>query len=305
MLGIAHLGALSCLQTAGLFDLSELHWIIGSSVGGLIGLLLVCGYHPHELFEIVKGVDLFDLGMNHLDLSLVLSDFGVCDGTRIVNKIRELLVLKNIPINITFDELYRLKKIRLTVTTLCVNEMKTKLFDYVHTPRFRVVDAVRASISIPFCFTSPVFKNQRYCDGGVLDNFPVHYLPESIPHTNIIGLRFKKAHSTTPRSLETFEDFTIQLINGVMQEITSLKLQQFKTHRSQTTIIDIPIDDTIDLLDLLDCFDDESKVDMQDKLWLLGQDAIDDYLTSDRFVVRSFECFDTKTKKHIVEWMNS
>jgi NTE family protein len=49
-----------------------------------------------------------------------------------------------------------------------------EVFSYEHTPRHRVADAVRISMSIPLFFAS--FRSPRgdvYVDGGLLDNYPV------------------------------------------------------------------------------------------------------------------------------------
>ena len=49
-----------------------------------------------------------------------------------------------------------------------------EVFSFEHTPRFRVADAVRISMSIPLFFTSVTSgRGDCYVDGGLLDNYPI------------------------------------------------------------------------------------------------------------------------------------
>ncbi|MCG8478978.1 MAG: patatin-like phospholipase family protein, partial [Spirochaetales bacterium] len=55
--GLAHIGVLQCLEEAGV----PIDCVTGTSVGSLIGALLVCGYDGKELERRARDVDWSDL----------------------------------------------------------------------------------------------------------------------------------------------------------------------------------------------------------------------------------------------------
>jgi NTE family protein len=66
---------------------------------------------------------------------------------------------------------------RLYVFGTNLTQQAVQKFSYQTTPDVAVADAVRISMSIPFFFEARYYEqngsNDAYCDGGVLNNYPI------------------------------------------------------------------------------------------------------------------------------------
>ena len=47
----------------------------------------------------------------------------------------------------------------------------------------KIVDAIMASISIPFYFTMKTYGEFNYSDGGLIDNYPIQLFKDEIDET--------------------------------------------------------------------------------------------------------------------------
>ncbi|HYV00276.1 MAG TPA: patatin-like phospholipase family protein [Pyrinomonadaceae bacterium] len=76
---------------------------------------------------------------------------------------------------------------RLTVFGTNLTQQAVQKFSYETTPDVAVADAVRISMSIPFFFEARYYEqngsNDAYCDGGVLNNYPIDTFDEQ--HTEV------------------------------------------------------------------------------------------------------------------------
>lgn len=152
--GLAHIGVLRALEREGV----PVACVAGTSMGGLIGALYAAGV-PSERIEaevlrlsrVTEQIRLVDVEISAAGLSI--------RGRRIYNFLADLLGEE-----LTFADL------RLPLAMVAVD---------IHTGREvilqggLVIDAVRATISIPGVFMPVDMGDYRLVDGGVLDNVPV------------------------------------------------------------------------------------------------------------------------------------
>ena len=151
--GFAHIGIIKALKEKKV----SIDMIAGSSMGALVGACYARGGEITDLEEIVLKIDWKQL-IRLADPNLVLLLKGIVHG----KKVKELL--KALIGDIDFKDL----KIPLTVVTTDVNTGEE-----VAIKTGSVVDAVRASISIPAIFM-PVKLNDRFLiDGGIVNPVPV------------------------------------------------------------------------------------------------------------------------------------
>jgi len=148
--GYAHIGVIEELEQQGY----EIAAISGASMGALIGGLYACG-KLNEYKEWVLGLDALDV-MALLDFSW--DRRGVVKGEKVLDKLRELLgntFIEDLPIEFTAvaSELRRNREIWFQKGDL--------------------LDAIRASISIPTFFTPVERDGMLLVDGGVLNPLPV------------------------------------------------------------------------------------------------------------------------------------
>ena len=67
-----------------------------------------------------------------------------------------------------------------------------KYFSHIDTPQVKLCDAIRVSIGIPLLFTSVLYQGKRYCDGGIMNNFPINIVSQYPGKT--IGLKLISTH---------------------------------------------------------------------------------------------------------------
>jgi NTE family protein len=104
---------------------------------------------------------------------------------------------------INFEEFCEVHGIDLILTGTNIETMKSQYFSRKLTPDFKVVDALRISMSFPFAF-KPVrisksdYGSEKYVgtwiDGGVLNNNPIHAFDEAqgVINKGMLGLRLEE-----------------------------------------------------------------------------------------------------------------
>ena len=196
VLGIGHVGALSELEGAG-YSFAR---VAGTSAGSVVGALVAAGMRASRLAEIMTTLDYRRFTdrslLDHVPLGgpllSLLVDNGVYEGDELREWLGNLLVeecgvetfadlaLDDQDASLTPERRFRLV---VTATDVTRGDLVHLPWDYERTyglepSRQRVVDAVRASMSIPF-FYEPVTVTgtggvtSTLVDGGVLSNFPI------------------------------------------------------------------------------------------------------------------------------------
>jgi predicted acylesterase/phospholipase RssA len=165
-----YLGVISRLKREGQFD--DLEAISGASAGALLGMLFCLAKgDPTKVLDFALGVPLNQIMKPNI--KSLLKDYGLVPYT----KIRKVLVgacefFVEKP-DVTFQELYDLYPVKLYVSAYCVDFMKTVYFSVDTTPSMSVLDAVCASVAIPFLFSSVKLKDGwNYIDGGAAEVIP-------------------------------------------------------------------------------------------------------------------------------------
>ena len=156
--GLAHIGVLKALKEKNIF----VDMIAGSSMGALVGACYAKNGEITDIEEIVLKMDWKQLA-RLADPNLTLLFKGVIHG----KKVKELL--KTIIGDVKFKDL----KIPLAVVATDVNTGEEIVIK-----EGSVIEAVRASISIPAIFM-PVKLNSRFLiDGGIVNPVPVNVVKD-------------------------------------------------------------------------------------------------------------------------------
>ncbi|MFP4114902.1 MAG: patatin-like phospholipase family protein [Spirochaetota bacterium] len=168
--GLAHIGALRALEEAGMAP----SFITGTSAGALVGGLYAAGVPVSELERIAREMDESE--------SSKLIDLTWARGSLVAGRSVEEF-LRTIVGDVLIENLPK----PFMATAVDINTGAGFLFD-----GGRLVDAIRASISIPGIF-EPVSANGRYLvDGGVRLNLPLRVLNRWRPDT-IVGVGLTRA----------------------------------------------------------------------------------------------------------------
>jgi predicted acylesterase/phospholipase RssA len=189
--GILTLGALQKYYEDGLFDPNFTSIYIGTSIGSVINLLLVCGFIPIEIFtEFCTMGNLIDV-KDFNNLSAIFEMGGMVSINVLSDKISALVEkkIKLPPYNWksdklpTLKELYELTIKLLIITAANVSEIKCEYWSYKNYPDLNCIEAIENACRIPILFPRKYFTNQNndLCyavDGAFMDNFPLQYIDD-------------------------------------------------------------------------------------------------------------------------------
>ncbi len=156
--GLSHIGVLRVLEKENI----QVDVLSGSSMGALIAAFWAAGFRANDIQQIAESLDpqtaffkLVGLG----DLSL--AHHGFFHGRQVTRFMESFLADK------TFQDLPTPVKI----VAVSLNSTQQVVFE-----TGRVVDALRASISIPGIFRPFHWKGEHLIDGGILNPLPVDVL---------------------------------------------------------------------------------------------------------------------------------
>lgn len=151
--GLAHIGVLKVLQR----EQIPIDVVTGTSMGGIVGAMYAAGL-PIEQME-AEALKHGDIGQIFKLVDLRLIGNGLLGGQRIKNLLAEMLGADT-----TFADL-RLPFAVVSVDYTSGREVVLK--------EGKLVDAVRATMSVPGVFEPVELDGCHLLDGGVLDNVPV------------------------------------------------------------------------------------------------------------------------------------
>jgi NTE family protein len=122
---------------------------------------------------------------------------------------------------------------RLHIFGTNLSQQAVQMFSYETTPDIAVADAVRISMSIPFFFEARSYEqnghNDIYCDGGVLNNYPIDTFDQQstdtqdsgdtmlyrTPNQATLGFHFvNPGQSSTP--INNLRSFTGSVIDAIL-----------------------------------------------------------------------------------------
>jgi predicted acylesterase/phospholipase RssA len=173
--GVAMLGALHALESRGC--LRAIRRFVGTSVGGVVAMLVAVGYRAVEIYRVLQGIDFRTF--NELDCDSVLMFYdtlGAVDGEPVMRLLRVMLAKKGIAEGVTFHELLQHTGGRaLCLTGYNVLTSKTESFSHANHPSMAVLQAARITISIPLYFRPVEFNGGLYVDGGLVEPTPVRF----------------------------------------------------------------------------------------------------------------------------------
>ena len=174
--GLAYVGALQELENHQIME--QIKRVGGTSAGAINAVLLCLGYTLKETQKILMALD-FNNFMDDSwgvvrDTGRLVSKFGWYKGDFFRGWIGDLLREKTGNENATFNELKNQGYLDLYLVGTNLSTGYSEVFSCEHTPRTRVADAARISMSIPLFFAA--VRNMRrdvYVDGGLFNNYPI------------------------------------------------------------------------------------------------------------------------------------
>lgn len=242
---VAFVGALKVMEVSGI--LKHIHDFAGTSAGALLAAILAMGYTIDEILAMVKNMDFARFKDNSSvgilgDSVGLLSNYGMCSGAVFCDWFSTLISRKFEQSDLTFQQLFERTQNTLVVTTANANSGRTVYLSRHTHPQLSIITAVRMSISIPFFFTPVKYDGDYYVDGGLFDNYPIYAFDNEVPgdkqstatldKMQTIGLKFAGSNDGAiprerrKRKINSVLEYGMALINGTLEEIARLRLNQ-------------------------------------------------------------------------------
>ena len=164
-----YLGILSKLKQTGKLD--DLEEISGASAGGLLAFLFLATKGDlSKVLDYALTVPVKQIMKPNL--KNFMKSYGLVPPTKIRKVLSEACIKFIGRPDVTFEELYAWYPIKFHVSAYCVDLMKTDYFSVDSTPKLSVLDAVSATIAIPFLFSTVKIGDWTYIDGGAAETTP-------------------------------------------------------------------------------------------------------------------------------------
>jgi predicted acylesterase/phospholipase RssA len=216
--GCIHLGVIKYLEEQGYYK--SLKTIAGTSIGAFICLLICLGYSYDELEKIIKEFDYYNY--TSFDFNELIENFGIDSFEKIYEYIKTLVTKKNLSTEITFQQLHEKSGIHLIINAICLNTLENIYFDYISHPQMPILIAVKASMAVPFAFSSVNYKNLTYIDGGLINNFPIdHDIFKDNPQT-VLGINLKTSLYCSLKEIKSIDQYTIQVFKALYENYMKL-----------------------------------------------------------------------------------
>lgn len=233
--GAAHIGVLKVLRDHKI----PIDYIAGTSAGAIVAGLYAYGHSPADMKNLLDNIKMNELA----DFKLPVSEL-IKHGVKTIFKLRWSSLpqgfIKGEKIERFFSSLWqdatvRNTRIPIAITAVDINTGDTIFFTsplpasrkilnakYLHNTR--LVDAIRASISIPGVFYPKKYKGMMLVDGAVKNNLPSDIL-RHMGANYIIGVDL--GYNGTPNyQLNTIGEILVQCIDIMNREVTLLKGEQ-------------------------------------------------------------------------------
>lgn len=185
--GLAILGALSQL------DLTNFRFVVGTSVGSIIGLLLIIGYTPYEILN--EMVNKYKCRLQHLQIDGPgFRPYGIGQGVgifdwNIVEDVLTRMIVAKTGTNFTLLSLYETYGKELVCVTYNYTKHRIEYISMINNPDMPVETACHMSSAIPFIFEDFYWNDELYFDGAIVSQLALEcILPRNYPTTVAINL---------------------------------------------------------------------------------------------------------------------
>jgi NTE family protein len=236
--GIAYGGALLEMEKLG--KLENIKRVGGTSAGAITACLLAVGYSPQGIIDVISKTDFASFEDDAFgvvrDVYGLLSEFGWNKGDKFKEWLGNLIKRKCDDSEITFSELKT--GVRLSVVVTNLTKQRADIYSIDTTPSMSIVDAVRASMSIPLFFRCVRYNGDIIVDGGVAHNYPINLFDRYEGET--IGFRLDTTDEINREphifEINSFSEYTTALVNYLLEAANNRHLSA--ENKARTIFID-------------------------------------------------------------------
>jgi NTE family protein len=242
--GVAYGGVFEVLEQAQITP--QIKRVAGTSAGAITATMMSLNYSAAEFIDHMMKLNFenFEDGTDLEGPIRLFEHYGWYKGKYFLNLMESYIEEKTrIDRNAgdgraTFRDLVEnykgLNFKRLHIFGTNLSQQAVQEFSYEKTPDIAVADAVRISMSIPFFFEARYFlqneQNDIYCDGGVLNNYPIDTFDQQstdeqdsgdtmlyrTPNQATLGFHFDNQGQPPSPTINNLRRFTGSVIDAIL-----------------------------------------------------------------------------------------
>lgn len=184
ILGVTYGGIFRCMEERGI-SLDSFTEIYGTSIGALVGLLVMCNMSYVNIRRLLQQLPVKKLFQVTSEGLIGFADYqGIDRGLGLRSICNHILTRTFRNSSITFGELGQRTGKHFVVNATNVRKGEEVIFGTIETPDIKVEDAVLASAAIPFLYAPVRINNMVLVDGGVTRSLLLNMIPkEDLPNT--------------------------------------------------------------------------------------------------------------------------
>jgi predicted acylesterase/phospholipase RssA len=227
-------GALEAMND--IFNINRIKYIIGSSAGGVISLLLSLNFTPKEMSNIFLNINLTDY--REIKVSELIKKFGVDDGKKVIRLIKAIILQRWKRHNYTFEELFKLTGKTLILTGSNISKNKIVYFSRYKFPNMLILDALRITICYPVLYQPVKLNGDYYIDGAALDNYPMRYFKNVKKKIGIsLDTTQNKDKNENVHNITNILNYSDAVIFSIVDRYHAMKRDKYK---DSTILIRLP-----------------------------------------------------------------
>lgn len=171
--GLIELGVLHKLFTKDVCNINNIERIYGTSVGGLLAVLIALKLDWNDLCEYFIGRPWHKLlSINPID---IYTKKGAFDSAFFENALSNLFTVKGLNIsNITLKDFKIYSGIDIFLYTIHLSTFELIEISHETHPELMLKDAITMTCGLPIVFRPVEYKGDYYLDGGIIANYPLH-----------------------------------------------------------------------------------------------------------------------------------
>lgn len=220
------LGILNQLHEKSYWNINDVKSIYGTSAGAIVATTISLGFD----WEIIKDYFISRpwhsiFPVNASNIFDAYTKKGIFNKESVVKGFAPLFNAKDIPLDISMKNYYDRTNIDLYFYTIELNEFRIIEMSHHTHPNLGLIDAIYRSCAIPIFFSPVCTNTECFLDGGLLDNYPIHYCVKRISEiTEILGVYVRPINDSSgedydAKKIITYESTIIDYIDAIMNKM--------------------------------------------------------------------------------------
>lgn len=174
------LAAIQELEKHNYIKMSDIETIYGTSAGAILAVMFSLHFDWQTLNDYIirrPWHDVFAIKVQYILDSYAKK--GIFDITTVEKCFRPLFHAKDIPLDITLEDFFKITNKEIHMFAFEINEYKVVDISHKTHPNLQLLVAIQMSCALPVLMTPVFMEDKCFMDGGVACNYPLNFCIDS------------------------------------------------------------------------------------------------------------------------------